>query len=236
MPPGSRGRPTTPAPCAKRAMLATVSSSSTGLRSLSLTTMAAIFKMSRCQHVERGERVADGAEITADHQQQWDLQRRHPVEHRAFGVERHHDAADALDEQHAGFRGDRLAAERDQPLEVDAAAFARGGEIGRQRRAEAPGRDALDFVGRDLPPERGEQHRRVAGLHDRRIVAAHHRLERMHRLPRLAQIADQPGGDEGLADVGAGRGDEIGGTSALQYLVAHEARKARDLHRRDAAR
>ena len=39
------------------------------------------------------------------------------------------------------------AAERDQRVEVDAAAFARGGEIGRQWRAEAPGRDGLDLVG-----------------------------------------------------------------------------------------
>jgi hypothetical protein len=98
-------------------------------------------QMTLRQHVERGQRVADGAEIAADHQQQRDLQRRHPVEHRAFGIERHHDATDALDEQHAGFRVDRLAAEGDQLLEIDAAPFARGGEIGRQRRAEAPRRD-----------------------------------------------------------------------------------------------
>ena len=42
MPAGRRGRPTTGTSPAKRAMLATVSSSSTGLRSLSLTTMAAM--------------------------------------------------------------------------------------------------------------------------------------------------------------------------------------------------
>ena len=113
-------------------------------------------------------------------------------------------------------RVDRGAAERDQLVEVDAAAFARGGEIGRQRRAEAPGRDALDFVGRDRPPERGEQHRRIAGLDHGGIVAAHHRLERVRPLwPALAQIADQPGGDEGLADIGAGRGDEIGGHDSV---------------------
>ena len=49
---------------------------------------------------------------------------------------------------------DRRAAEFDQRVEVDAAAFARGGDVGRQRRAEAPGRDALDLVGRHRPAER----------------------------------------------------------------------------------
>ena len=46
-PPGSRGRPITSTSLEKRAMLATVSSSSTVPRSLSLTTMAAIFNL-RC--------------------------------------------------------------------------------------------------------------------------------------------------------------------------------------------
>src|SRR5664280_1924735 len=81
-------------------------------------------QMTLRQHVERGEGVADGAEIAADHQQQRYLQRRHPVEHRALAIERHHDAADALDEQDAGLSIDCLAAERDQLREVDAAAFA----------------------------------------------------------------------------------------------------------------
>ena len=37
-------------------------------------------------------------------------------------------------------------------------------------------------------------------------------------------MADQPGGDEGLADIGAGRGDEIGAHALVrQYLVAHDA-------------
>src|SRR6476646_6435977 len=51
--------------------------------------------------VERGEAVTDGAEIAADGEQQRDLERSHPVEHRAGAFERHHDAADAFDEQHA---------------------------------------------------------------------------------------------------------------------------------------
>ena len=49
------------------------------------------------QHIERGEGVADGAEIATDDQQQRNAERRHPVEHGAAAVERHHDAADALD-------------------------------------------------------------------------------------------------------------------------------------------
>ena len=51
-----------------------------------------------------------------------------------------------------GVLRDRLAAEGDQLVEVDRSLFARGGEIGRQRRAEAPGRDALDLLGAHRPP------------------------------------------------------------------------------------
>ena len=65
---------------------------------------------------------------------------------------------------------------------------------------------------RHRPPERAKQHRRVAGLDHRGVVAAHHRFQRVDRRAGLAQPADQAGGDEGLADVGAGRGDEIGGS------------------------
>src|SRR5450631_1513776 len=54
------------------------------------------------------------------------------------------------------------------------------------------------------------------------IITAHHRLERVHGLPGLAQITDQPGGDEGLADVGAGRGDEIGGHVLRLFRFAHD--------------
>ena len=166
------------------------------------------------QHVERGEGVADGAEIAADHQQHRNIERRHPVEHRALGVERHHDATDALDQQDAIGGRDRGAAEGDQFVEGDAAAFARCGEIGREWGAEAPGGDARDLVGRHRPPERGQQNRRVAGLGHRRVVAAHHRLERVDLGARFPQAADQPGGDEGLADIGSGRGDEISGHGA----------------------
>ena len=109
-----------------------------------------------------------------------------------LAIERHHDAADALDEQNAVGRLDRRAAEGDQLVEGNAAAFARGGEIGRQRRAEAPGRDALDLVGGHRPPERGQQHRRIAGLDDGGIVAAHHRLERVDRWFDVAQVRIRP--------------------------------------------
>ena len=125
---------------------------------------------------------------------------------------------------------DRRAAETDQLVEVDAAAFARGGNIRRQRRAETPGRDMLDLVGRHGAAERVEQHRRIAGLDHGGIVAAHHRLERVHGLAGLAQIADQPGGDEGLADIGAGGGDEVSAHALVhQNLVAHDIGQPLDL-------
>ncbi len=237
MPAGNRGRPITGAPAEKRAMLATVSLSSTGLRSLSDTTTAATLEPALPHDVERGEAVADGAEIAADGEQQRDLERRHPVEHRAGAFERHHDAADAFDEQHAVGGLDGGAAERDQRVEIEDAVLALGGEIGRQRRAETPGRDGGDFVGGHRPAERAQQHRRVAGLHHRGIVAAHHRLERGDRLVGRAQSADQAGGDEGLADVGAGRGDEIG-RSWLNAPICARARRRRGVRspRPDAAR
>ena len=52
MPAGSRGRPITSTPSEKRSMLATVSASSTGLRSLSQTTMAAMLEPVLREHVD----------------------------------------------------------------------------------------------------------------------------------------------------------------------------------------
>ena len=58
----------------------------------------------------------------------------------------------------------------------------------------------------------------------RRIEAADHRLEGIDGPAGVAQMPDQRGGDKGLADIGAGAGDEDGGhRSALQDAVAHEA-------------
>ena len=94
-------------------------------------------------------------------------------------------------------------------VEIDAAVLARGGEIGRQRRAETPGRDARRFRRRRLAGRARAAAPPGSLVSDHRgIEAAHHRLERCDRPGRPRAGADQPGGDEGLADIGAGRGDE----------------------------
>ena len=82
----------------------------------------------------------------------------------------------------------------------------------------------------DGAPERREQHAGIAARGIRGIEAADHRLERVDVPAGVAQMPDQPGGDEGLADVGAGRGDEDGGHgSALQDASAHDRGEALDL-------
>src|SRR5262245_4187068 len=163
--------------------------------------------------VERRQSVADGSEITADDKQQWDIQRRHPVEHRALAVEGDHDAANTFNEKRSGRGIDRSAAEFDQLVEVDTAAFARGSNIRRQRRAKTPRRDPIHLFGSYRSSERTQQDSRIAGIGHRSIIAAHDRLERVDWLVGLAQIADERGSHEGLADVGAGRGDEVGSHS-----------------------
>ena len=124
---------------------------------------------------------------------------------------RDHDAADALDEQRAGsFRNSR-ASECDELVEGECPSFARGGEVGRQRSAEAPWRNAGDFVRRHRTPQRLQENRRIAGRGDGKVIATHNGLERIDRSTRFAQARDQAGGDEGLADVSARGGDKISG-------------------------
>ena len=71
------------------------------LPSLSLTTTAATSRLRRTSTSSDGQGVADGADIAPRHQDDRDAQHRHPVQHGAAIVERHHDAADALDQEHA---------------------------------------------------------------------------------------------------------------------------------------
>ena len=106
---------------------------------------------------------------------------------------------------------DRRAAEFDQFFEVDAASFTRGGKIGRQWRAETPGRDLIHFVGGYRPAECTQQHGGIAGIDHRGVVTAHHRLERVTGWLDFTQVPNERGGHEGLADIGTGRGDEISG-------------------------
>src|SRR6202035_491772 len=90
------------------------------------------------ERIERGQRVADGAEIAAGDQDQRQTQRHHHVEDGALAVERHHDAADAFDQEDVAALRDGVLAERHHLIDVDAAAFAAGRQIGRDRVAEAP--------------------------------------------------------------------------------------------------
>ena len=142
----ARGRPITGS--VKREIAATDSSSGTVLFGVSLTMVTITFISRRYSESSAVKGVADGAEIAAGHQDERHAQRHHPVEHGVVLVERHHDAADALDQQDAAAGGHRATAEFDHLGAVDGAAFAGGRHVGRQRRREPPGRDAVDL----LPP------------------------------------------------------------------------------------
>ena len=168
------------------------------------------------QYVQRGQCMADGAEIAARNQQHRDAQRGHPVEHGVGLIERHHDPADALDQGHAAAVSG-IACELDQGAEIEGAAFRLGGEVGRQGRREAPGRDAVDLIRRCGAVEGGKQDAGVAIGGVGWIEAADDRLIGVDGFAGTSQVPHQRGGDEGLSDVGARAGDEdTGHGSALQ--------------------
>jgi hypothetical protein len=73
--------------------------------------------------------VADRAEIASGHQQDRQLERRHPVEHGVAIVQRHHDAPNALYEKCVLGR-DAVAAEAQQFFEIDREVFPAGGHVG----------------------------------------------------------------------------------------------------------
>ena len=95
-----------------------------------------------------------------------------------------------------------------QRIEIDGAVLAPRRHVGRQRRGETPGRDAFDFGWRDRAAERGEEHARIARRSGSGIEAGHHGLQRLDAPAGGAPMPDQARGHKGLADVGAGRGDE----------------------------
>src|SRR5262249_33916579 len=93
-------------------------------------------------------------------------------------------------------------------MELEGAAFACGGKIGRQWRLEAPGRDALDLLERWWASERSAQHAGIARRGGGRIETADHGFERSDFAPRGATMSDERRRHERLADIGAGTGDE----------------------------
>ena len=145
-PGGSRGTPITSIGTAKRAMVATVSSRLAPGRRAFAHHHAGDVEIALRQHMQRRQRVADGAEIAAGHQQHRDAQRRHPVEH---GVGSSSGTmmppTPSMSSVPRAVGG--VARELHQRVEIDGAAFAPRRQVGRQRRGEAPGRDALDLVG-----------------------------------------------------------------------------------------
>ena len=114
-----------------------------------------------------------------------------------------------------------------QCVEIDA----RASRAARPCRATAARRSARARCARsrlsvDRLAERGEQHARIARRGGGRIEAGDDRLERVDRAGRRARpVPDQAGGDEGLADVGAGRGDEDRAHALRQDARAHDARR-----------
>src|SRR4029079_18469713 len=83
------------------------------------------FEISLCQHMQRSQGGADGAEIAATHQNHRYAQGTNPVDHRVTVVEWHHDPADAFDQQYL-LRRHGVFAKADESAEIDAAALALG--------------------------------------------------------------------------------------------------------------
>ena len=140
MPAGSRGRPMTATSLEKRSILATVSAELDRIAFALADDDGRGRQAVQSEHVDCRQCMADCAEIAADHQQQRDAQRRHPIKHRAPVIKRHHDAAHAFDKQHAGSSIDRAPAEADQFVEFDRPSFraaARSGESGARKRQGA---------------------------------------------------------------------------------------------------
>ena len=136
-------------------------------------------QLAAMQHVEAGQRVADGAEIAARHQDQRDAQRRHPVEHGVAIIERHHDAADAFDEHDIDLA--ESIARRENATTASKSSVRpsrRAAASGDERRRESKRRDAIDFGRRDRAAERREQDAWIARGGGGRVEPADHRLER----------------------------------------------------------
>ena len=111
---------------------------------------------------ERRERMAQAAEIGARDEDYRNFQRRDEIAHRRLRVERHHQAADAFDEQHVIGFGDRVGTEATNGCNVDGLAFLRRRHIGRERRCEAPGRNRCDCIEINVAPAGFEQRAAIA--------------------------------------------------------------------------
>ena len=121
-------------------------------------------------------------------------------------------AADALDQQNAAARRHGAAAELDHLLKSIARPSRRAAMCGRERRLEPPGRDALDLrrspaggrAPRAARPGRCPARRRGS----KPLTTG---LMRVDRAAGARKCRIKPARDEGLADIGAGRGDEDSG-------------------------
>src|SRR5262249_13901355 len=112
----------------------------------------------------------------------------------------------------------------DDVLKDDSATLALARHVGRERRLEPPGRDALDLLQCDGAPKRREQYRRIALVPRAGIEPAGNRLDGGDRTTGAADMPDQACGEEGLADIGSGRGDEDGGHCVWAPLAGAGAR------------
>ena len=124
-----------------------------------------------------------------------------------------------------------LRREFNQLVEVDRASLAPRRHVGRQRRSEAPGRDAFD-VGRAATARPSAASSTPGSLP---AAAAGSKpvttgLSASTGSPAVRAMADQTRGDEGLADIGAGRGDEVTRSCvAGNDALANDRGKPRDL-------
>ena len=168
-----------------------------------MSTTTADLEPRRPRRLDRQQRVVDRAEPGrgGDRQRQPEVDRE--VADQVAGGERHEQAADALADQGVGARGGRAAAAR-SALRVDLLAG--------QRRRQVRGGGGPVAVGGDLLVALRRSRRRGAAARGRarrgssRPVTAG--LKTATVAPAAARVAGDRRGDDGLADLGPGAGDE----------------------------
>src|SRR5690242_17735630 len=114
------------------------------------------------QRIKRRERMTDRAEIRACDQNERQLQRHHDVKDGALVVERHHDAADALNQKNLLPLLESRPAKGHDLVHVDAAVLEPRGRVRRHCGSKPPRRNALDIGQSHRKAQRLKQNSRIA--------------------------------------------------------------------------
>ena len=150
--------------------------------------------------------MVEATEAQADDQDHRKLETQRDVRHAAARIERREPAARPFDHD-PGCEALQPREMRGDVLDVDRNAHGRGGEMRRHRRCERIWIH-VGVIRRDRRCR--EQRLGVGAAQPLRglVTAARDGLHPHRRLARRAQVRKQRAGDEGLAHVGAGAGDE----------------------------